>query len=40
MYISENENPKLYKNGGRSAIMQTFPKGRSAMKGGRHAKKS
>ena len=34
-YISENENPELYKNGGRSAMLQIFPRGRSAMKGGR-----
>ena len=31
---SENENPDLYKNGGRSAMLQIFPRGRSAMKGG------
>ena len=38
-YTSENENPELYKNGGRSAMLQIFPfgGGRSAMKGGRSA---
>ena len=36
-YISENESPELYKNGGRSAILQIFPRGRSAMIGGRSA---
>ena len=36
-YISENENPELYKNGGRSAMLQILPRGRSAMKGGRSA---
>ena len=30
----ENENLELYKNGGRSAMLQTFPRGSSAMKGG------
>ena len=34
---SENENPELYKSGGRSAMLQIFPRGRSAMKGGRYA---
>ena len=34
---SENENPELYKNGGRSAMLQIFPRGRYAMKGGRSA---
>ena len=32
-YTSENENPELFKNGGRSAMLQIFPGGRSAMKG-------
>ena len=36
-YISENEDPELYKNGGRYAMLQILPQGRSAMKGGRSA---
>ena len=32
---SENENPELYKNGGRSAMLQIIPQGRFATKGGR-----
>ena len=37
LYTSENENLELNKNGGRSAMLQIFPRGRSAMKGGRFA---
>ena len=32
-YTSKNENPELYKNGARSAMLQILPGGRSAMKG-------
>ena len=31
----KNEHPELYKNGGKSAMLQIFPRGRSAMKGRR-----
>ena len=31
------ENPEIYKNGGRSAMLQIFPRGRTAMKEGRSA---
>ena len=36
-YIFENKNPELNKNGGRSAMLQIFLRGRYVMKGGRSA---